>query len=161
MRFNAEEYRKLAKKDFEQAWHRGPEILTPAGVSETYPRKRYLRATSVPVMIEEQDVYRQFGPEASAVLDRVFYLGGLPRPNVGIGKKQLERIGEIIGSEVPEETEEGLRKTLHAYKKSEIDGDDLTHAIRMTPLCCGLWMRSSLNSGHLRRSLPGQLCAVI
>lgn len=152
MRFNAEEYRKLAKKDFEQAWHRGPEILTPPGVSETYPRKRYLRATphpiaetvqrlrevylsmgfdeaSVPVMIEEQDVYRQFGPEASAVLDRVFYLGGLPRPNVGIGKKQLDRISEIIGSEVPEQTEEGLRKTLHAYKKSEIDGDDLTHAL--------------------------------
>ncbi len=152
MRFNAEDYRKLAKKDFEQAWHRGPEILTPPGVSETYPRRCYPRATphpiaetvqrlrevylsmgfdeaSVPVMIEEQDVYRQFGPEASAVLDRVFYLGGLPRPNVGIGKKQLARISEIIGSEVPEETEEGLRKTLHAYKKSEIDGDDLTHAL--------------------------------
>ncbi|MEA2034767.1 MAG: O-phosphoserine--tRNA ligase [Euryarchaeota archaeon] len=152
MRFNAEDYRKLAKKDFEQAWHRGAEILTPPGVSETYPRKRYLRATphpiaetvqrlrevylsmgfdeaSVPVMIEEQDVYRQFGPEASAVLDRVFYLGGLPRPNVGIGKRELDRISEIIGSEVPEETEEGLRKTLHAYKTSEIDGDDLTHAL--------------------------------
>ena len=35
-----------------------------------------------PIIVDEQEVYRQFGPEAMAVLDRVFYLGGLPRPNV-------------------------------------------------------------------------------
>ena len=27
------------------------------------------------------------------------------------------------------ETEERLRETLHAYKKSEIDGDELTHEL--------------------------------
>ena len=101
-----------------------------------------------PVIVEENDIYRQFGPEAMAVLDRVFYLGGLPRPNVGIAKKQLDEINEILqshksplvhGHPVPagegghtgfqpmtKETEERLRETLHAYKKSEIDGDELT-----------------------------------
>jgi O-phosphoseryl-tRNA synthetase len=84
-----------------------------------------------------------------AVLDRVFYIGGLPRPNVGIARKQLDEINEILMSHksplahrdsVPvaqahhhelyqpmtKETEEHLRETLHAYKKSEIDGDELT-----------------------------------
>ena len=49
-----------------------------------------------PVIVEEQDIYRQFGPEAMAVLDRVFYIGGLPRPNVGIAKKQLDEINDIL-----------------------------------------------------------------
>jgi O-phosphoseryl-tRNA synthetase len=84
-----------------------------------------------------------------AVLDRVFYLGGLPRPNVGIARKQLDEINEILQSHrsplthhdsipasqshqhapyrmMTKETEERLRETLHAYKKSEIDGDELT-----------------------------------
>ena len=83
-----------------------------------------------------------------AVLDRVFYLGGLPRPNVGIARKQLDEINEIIQSHksplahgpaeegsssgsvqyhaMTKDTEERLRETLHAYKKSEIDGDELT-----------------------------------
>ena len=41
-----------------------------------------------PVIVEENDIYREFGPEAMAVLDRVFYIGGLPRPNVGISRAQ-------------------------------------------------------------------------
>jgi O-phosphoseryl-tRNA synthetase len=82
-----------------------------------------------PVIVEEQEVYRQFGPEASAVLDRVFYLGGLPRPNVGIARKHLDEINALIGREMSRETEERLRETLHAYKKSAIDGDDLVHEL--------------------------------
>jgi len=152
MRFDAEKYRELAHENFEEAWHRGSEVLTPAGCQDTYPRKVYSRAKAhpiaemiqslrevylgmgfdearVPVMIDEKDVYKQFGPEASAVLDRVFYLGGLPRPNVGLGKKQSEDISAILGRPLGEEMEENLRKTLHAYKKAEIDGDELTFAL--------------------------------
>ena len=140
-------------------------------MSARYPRLGYKRATAHPIfatiqklretylalgfdeaenplIVEEKDIYRQFGPEAMAVLDRVFYLGGLPRPNVGISRKQLDEINEIIQSHrsslahestrvgLPEgteryqpmtkETEERLRETLHSYKKSEIDGDELT-----------------------------------
>lgn len=149
MKFDAEEFRQRAKDDFEQAWHAGPSVLTPPSLSRTYPRLQYRRATEHPVfstiqklreaylamgfdeaenpiIVEEQEVYRQFGPEAMAVLDRVFYLGGLPRPNVGIGKEQLEKIGVIIDRPLSGADEEVLRKTLHAYKKSEIDGDELT-----------------------------------
>ena len=152
MRFDSGKFAELAKKDFDEAWHAGAEIQEKPAFSKRYPmnvsrmakphpvpetieklREAYLKMgfdeARVPVFIEEQDVYRQFGPEASAVLDRVFYLGGLPRPNVGIGRKQIGEINTILGRDLSGEEEEGLRKTLHAYKKSEIDGDDLTHEI--------------------------------
>ncbi|MFA4877397.1 MAG: O-phosphoserine--tRNA ligase [Methanoregula sp.] len=172
MRFNPEDWKHRSHENFEGAWHEGPSVLTPASHADTYPCRVYKRAQAHPifatinrlretylslgfdeaenpVIIDEKDIYRQFGPEAMAVLDRVFYLGGLPRPNVGIARKQLDEINEILMSHksplahrdsVPvaqahphehyqpmtTETEEHLRETLHAYKKSEIDGDELT-----------------------------------
>ena len=172
MRFNPDDWKKKSHENFEGAWHEGPSVVTPASHANTYPYRIYKRAqahpvfTTInrlretylslgfdeaenPVIIDEKDIYRQFGPEAMAVLDRVFYIGGLPRPNVGIARKQLDEINEILRTHknplvhtqsVPEkdghqsshyqqmtpETEERLRETLHAYKKSEIDGDELT-----------------------------------
>jgi O-phosphoseryl-tRNA synthetase len=172
MKFNPDEWKKLAHENFEETWHKGPSVLTPEGQEGRYPALTYKRALphpifatvnrlretylslgfdemENPVIIEENDIYRQFGPEAMAVLDRVFYLGGLPRPNVGIARSQLDDINDILRShrsplthhtEIPveqshlhapyqpmtKETEERLRETLHAYKKSEIDGDELT-----------------------------------
>ena len=172
MRFNPEDWKKKTQENFEEAWHEGPSVLTPAGSEGKYPFLTYKRAqehpvfatinrlretylslgfdeAENPVIIDEKDIYRQFGPEAMAVLDRVFYLGGLPRPNVGIARKQLDEINEILQSHrsplmhhdsvsasqshqhapyqmMTKETEERLRETLHAYKKSEIDGDELT-----------------------------------
>nr|WP_319376919.1 O-phosphoserine--tRNA ligase [uncultured Methanoregula sp.] len=172
MRFNPEDWKQKSHENFEGAWHDGPSVLTPASHADTYPCRVYKRAQAhpvfatinrlretylsmgfdeaeVPVIIDEKDIYRQFGPEAMAVLDRVFYLGGLPRPNVGIARKQLDEINEILRShknthihentatvsdahlhhhyqQMTPGTEERLRETLHAYKKSEIDGDELT-----------------------------------
>ncbi|MBN2733672.1 MAG: O-phosphoserine--tRNA ligase [Methanomicrobiaceae archaeon] len=152
MRFDADKFKEMAKLDFDAAWHEGAKISDVIPLSKKYPRN-IIRAAKkhpvaetiqrlreaylmmgfdearVPLFIDESEVYKQFGPEASAVLDRVFYLGGLPRPNVGIGKKQLDSISAIIGKTPDAETEENLRKTLHAYKKSEIDGDELTHEL--------------------------------
>jgi O-phosphoseryl-tRNA synthetase len=172
MKFNPEDWKRKTHENFEGAWHDGPSVLTPSGHEGKYPHLSYKRAlphpifatinrlretylslgfdeAENPVIIEENDIYRQFGPEAMAVLDRVFYLGGLPRPNVGIARKQLDEINEILTSHqnplvhadlppggqvhhrvsyppMTKETEERLRETLHAYKKSEIDGDELT-----------------------------------
>ena len=172
MRFNPEDWKRKTHENFEKTWHEGPSVLSPSGHEGKYPYLSYNRAVAHPifatinrlretylsigfdeaenpVIIEEKDIYRQFGPEAMAVLDRVFYLGGLPRPNVGIARKQLDEINEILTShksplahtgsvtadKIPrhssyppmtKETEERLRETLHAYKKSEIDGDELT-----------------------------------
>ncbi|NYT17271.1 MAG: O-phosphoserine--tRNA ligase [Methanomicrobiales archaeon] len=151
MRFDPEEYRKKAREHFEEAWHAGTRVSTPARSRNQYPRLAYRQASPHPVfamvqrlretylslgfdeacnpiIVEEQEVYRQFGPEARAVLDRVFYLGGLERPNQGIGKAELEGIAGITGKQVTAEEEERLRELLQAYKKSAVDGDDLVHA---------------------------------
>ncbi|MDD1677417.1 MAG: O-phosphoserine--tRNA ligase [Methanomicrobiales archaeon] len=152
MKFDVNYYRKRAREDFEAAWHEGPNILTPPPPSCQYPRLRYGQGKTHPVfgiiqrlrecytgmgfdevcnpiLVEEQDVYRQFGPEAMAVLDRVFYLGGLPRPNIGIPRERIVAIEKILGKEIAPDMEENLRETFHAYKKSVIDGDDLVHAL--------------------------------
>ncbi len=152
MRFDPGEWRTRARNDFEGAWHEGPGVLTPPGANEQYPRLTVRRAKphpifetinrlrrtylalgfdeySNPLIVDEKDVYRQFGPEAMAVLDRVFYLGGLPRPNIGIAKKQLDEIAAITGKAPEPAVEERLRETLHAYKKSAIDGDELIHEL--------------------------------
>jgi O-phosphoseryl-tRNA synthetase len=152
MRFKGETFKKLAKEDFEKAWYEGQSVLTLPCRGNRYPQLTYRRGADHPVfamvnrlrdtylslgfdeycnpvIVEEQEVYRQFGPEASAVLDRVFYLGGLPRPNVGISRKNLDEINALIGREMSIETEERLRETLHAYKRSDIDGDDLVHEL--------------------------------
>lgn len=150
MRFDTEEFKKRRRTDFEGAWHQGPSVITPPESSKIYPRYSYRRAKShpifdtieklrkaymsmgfdeamVPVFIDESEVYKQFGPEAAAVLDRVYYVGGLPRPNVGISKERLDKISEIIGRPLEEGTDEKLMKCLHGYKKGKFDGDELTY----------------------------------
>ncbi|MCU0632918.1 MAG: O-phosphoserine--tRNA ligase [Methanolinea sp.] len=151
MRFDVEAYKRRSREHFEKAWHEGLAVLTPPPFGDQYPRLTYQGATPHPIfemvnrlretylllgfseacnpiIVEEQDVYRQFGPEASAVLDRVFYLGGLDRPNQGIGREELEGIARITGKAVEPAAEERLREILQQYKKSAIDGDDLIHA---------------------------------
>jgi O-phosphoseryl-tRNA synthetase len=149
MKFDPQEWKKRSHENFEGAWHDGRSVLTPPGQDGKYPRFLYRRAQAHPVfatiqrlretylslgfdeaenpvIVDEQDIYRQFGPEAMAVLDRVFYLGGLPRPNVGISRERFDAINAILKTPMQPATEEKLRETLHAYKKAEIDGDELT-----------------------------------
>ena len=148
MRFNPEEWKKKAEKDFEAAWKSGKEVVEEVSLNEAYPRnvisigkphpvyevieklrRAYLSLgfTEVinPLIVEDVHVKKQFGKEALAVLDRCFYLATLPRPNVGISEKQVERIREIIG----DFDAEGLRKVFHLYKKGVFGGDELAYRI--------------------------------
>ena len=158
MRFNPEEFKTLAAKHFDQAWLDGSRILSSPLQKHRYPQSAYrqarahpvfatiqkLRETYLsigfdeaenPVIIDENDVYRQFGPEAMAVLDRVFYLGGLPRPNVGISNEKFRQIEEILGTSLTTSDEESFRSTLHGYKKGEVDGDELVHVLALVLHC--------------------------
>ncbi|WP_371415163.1 hypothetical protein [Methanothermobacter sp. THM-2] len=90
---------KLSRRDFERAWLESGKLLKKPHHDLQYPRLRfgvgkshvlydtiwmireaYLRLGFSemvnPVFIDEEHIYRQFGPEAPAVLDRCFYLGG-------------------------------------------------------------------------------------
>lgn len=137
---------KLAKKDFEKAWAESGKSLKPTHHDKEYPRLKftvgeshvlfdtinelreaYIRLgfneTINPLFIEKDDVYKQFGPEAPAVLDRCFYLAGLPRPDIGIGMDKIAKIEKIC--QVNEEKIENLQNVFRSYKKGALDGDDL------------------------------------
>ncbi|WP_131007655.1 O-phosphoserine--tRNA ligase [Methanofervidicoccus abyssi] len=145
--FNRKEILEMAKKDFEGVWRTTKELLPKRHIDRRYPRIKMEYGKSHPVMdtiqklrecylrmgfeeyinpliVDEREIYKQFGPEALAVLDRCFYLAGLPRPDVGLGRDKIEKI-ESLGIEMTLNKAENLRKTLHKYKKGVIDGDDL------------------------------------
>ncbi|MHA1132316.1 MAG: O-phosphoserine--tRNA ligase [Candidatus Helarchaeota archaeon] len=76
----------------------------------------------VPVIVDESAVYKEYGPEAPLILDRIFYLSGLPRPEIGLGKKKIEQIREII----PEFNKfKEFQEIFRRYKKNQIESDDL------------------------------------
>ena len=139
---------KLAKKDFETAWTESGKLVKKPHPDNEYPRlkydigkshilydtindlrKAYLRlgfSEAVnPLFIDKNDVYKQFGPEAPAVLDRCFYLAGLPRPDIGIGMDKIEHIKEL-STDIEEIHIKNLEEVFRKYKKGDLDGDDLT-----------------------------------
>ncbi len=147
MKFNPDEIKEATKRDFDAAWNEGKKYIFNPGVNEQYPRctlkygkphpifdtiqrlrEAYMRLGFEefmnPVIVEDRDIHRQFGYEALAVLDRCFYIGGLPRPNVGISDERIEEIKSILG-DLDDEGVEKIRQILHLYKKGEIQGDDL------------------------------------
>ncbi len=151
MRFDTKKVLDLAEKDFEKAWRETKALIKDKHIDYRYPRLKVLYGKPHPVMetierlrqaylrmgfeevinpiiVDEIEIYKQFGPEAMAVLDRCFYLGGLPRPDVGLGNDKVEII-ENLGIKVDEEKKEKLREVLHSYKKGSIDGDDLVFEI--------------------------------
>jgi O-phosphoseryl-tRNA synthetase len=142
---------KLAKRDFEKAWvETGVNLKNPhhddeyprlhLKTGQTHPlydtiaklRQAYLMLgfteTINPLFIEEDHIYRQFGPEAPAVLDRCFYLAGLPRPDIGIGMDKIERI-ENLGVSLDEDKIQALKEVFRSYKKGDTSGDDLVHDV--------------------------------
>ncbi len=75
-----------------------------------------------PCIVSEEDIYKQYGDEAPVILDRVFYLAGLPRPDIGISDSDNLKIKEIFP---PFNQREKLQELLREYKKGEIESDDL------------------------------------
>ncbi|MBP2143946.1 O-phosphoseryl-tRNA synthetase [Methanococcus voltae] len=161
-RFDKAEVLKMAEQDFEKAWKETKDLIKPKRISNRYPRLKptygkthpindtieslrqaYLRMGFEeymnPVIVDEKDIYKQFGPEAMAVLDRCFYLAGLPRPDVGLSDEKIKAI-KNLGIDLDKAVKtadtkstknktltgkEALQNILHGYKKGTLDGDDL------------------------------------
>jgi len=151
MKFNPDEIKELTKRDFDAAWNEGKKYVYSPGINEKYPRAsltygkphpvfdtiQRLREAYMklgfeefmnPIIVEDRDIHRQFGYEALAVLDRCFYIGGLPRPNVGIPDERVDEIRKIL-KDLDDDGVEVIRRILHSYKKGEIEGDDLVPVI--------------------------------
>lgn len=142
---------KLARKDFEKAWVETAQTLKKPHHDDAYPRlqlktgqshmlydtiwelrQAYLKLgfdeTVNPLFVEQEDIYKQFGPEAPAVLDRCFYLAGLPRPDIGIGMDKIAVIEEI-GVHLNEDKIQALKDIFRSYKKGDESGDDLVYHV--------------------------------
>ena len=138
---------KLAKKDFEKAWIESGKLVKKPHPDEKYPKLKYemgqshvlfdtiaqLREAYIrlgfmevvnPLFIDKSHVHKQFGKEAPAVLDRCFYLAGLPRPDIGISIDKIQEI-EKIGIDMDEDKNNSLQDVFRGYKKGTVDGDDL------------------------------------
>ncbi len=151
MKFDPEKIKKAAKENFDLTWNEGKKLIKTPTLNERYPRTnfRYGKAHPVydtiqklreaylrmgfeemmnPLIVDDKEVHKQFGSEALAVLDRCFYLAGLPRPNVGISDERIAQIKEILG-DIGDEGIDKIRQVLHLYKKGKVDGDDLVPEI--------------------------------
>lgn len=73
------------------------------------------------VFLPEDDIYLQYGAEAPVILDRVYYLAGLPRPDIGLSGDKILKIKEIT----PKLETEALKQILRDYREGAIEGDDL------------------------------------
>ncbi|RZN15886.1 MAG: O-phosphoserine--tRNA ligase [Methanosarcinales archaeon] len=150
MKFNPEDFKKTKHADFDVLWGKGREILTNLNTNRKYPRRSisfgklhpifdtiyrlresYLRLgfdeVLNPLIVDEKDVHKQFGYESLAVLDRCFYLAGLPRPDIGISDERVLKIKQLLN--IDDKRVEEIRQILHSYKKGEVEGDDLVSVI--------------------------------
>lgn len=142
-KWNSKKIAEAAKEDFEKAWQetkglvgtRGARKATGEGASNLiYDTLQKLREAYIdmgfeevvnPIFIEDNEVRKQFGPEAEAVLDRCYYLGGLPRPDIGLSDEKLRALKGLGISAQKDAVQEVLRR----YKVAEIGGDDLVYEL--------------------------------
>ncbi len=142
-RWNSKRISDAAKSDFEKAWLDTKELVKGKGAGKAkgrgssnpvYDAISALRNAYLdmgfeeivnPFFIDEGDVHKQFGPEAVAVLDRCYYLGGLPRPDIGLSDEKIEELkARGISAD-----KEALQSLLRRYKTGEIGGDDLVYQL--------------------------------
>ncbi|MEM2093755.1 MAG: O-phosphoserine--tRNA ligase [Candidatus Bathyarchaeia archaeon] len=144
MKFDSKQILKNVRElGFEEAWLRALQYIPSSGrglplkgsgkrhpVSELAEK---IRATFLsmgfdevllPTIVEEEDVYRQYGPEAPIILDRCYYLAALPRPDIGLSRDKCDRI-RALGIPLDEDGIEAIQQLLRDYKRGKVDADDL------------------------------------
>jgi O-phosphoseryl-tRNA synthetase len=144
-KFDVAKIRTSAKKDYEAAWLETAKLIKKEGrlfslqkkgrpneLQELIEKVRQALIQlgfveiSVPTIIEKKEVFAQYGPEASVILDRVFFLAGLERPDIGISRKKLQEIRKIVPKfdKIKE-----LQGIFRRYKEGTIPADDLAEVI--------------------------------
>lgn len=142
MRWDSREIKALARNDYEKAWMRTIDLVAKQGEFRTrkegkelrvYGLMQKIRATlikngfnevSLPVFVDETDVYAQHGPEAPIALERCYYLASLPRPAVTITDEKAAEIKRIAPS-MDEKKIRKLQSLFHEYKKGSVESDAL------------------------------------
>jgi len=138
--WDPEKIKQLSEQDFEKTWTESSKLLLETGPKITLGKnntphpleelRQKVRAAFIKhgfeeainkTIIDVSHVYHQYGPEAPVILDRVYYLAGLERPDIGLSPEKKEKISSIIpgfsGYDV-------LQEILRAYREGKIEGDD-------------------------------------
>ncbi|MCD6568136.1 MAG: O-phosphoserine--tRNA ligase [Dehalococcoidia bacterium] len=137
--FNVDEIKDQAKKSFSDAWAataklipQGTEIVLPERGKAHPVREMVQKSREILLnlgfdevenytILPDSDVMKQYGPEGLVILDRVFFLAELPRPDIGLSDKKMSQVRKIAEA-VEAET---LQSILRSYKRGEIEADDL------------------------------------
>lgn len=139
MKFDTKKIKAEAKKNFEKAWLETASLL-PDGerdytkeTGRAHPLHELIQEVREillnlgfdevenSVFVPEEEVYWQYGPEAPVILDRCYYLAGLPRPDIGLSREKIEGIMTVN----PRVEIEILQEILRGYREGNIEGDDL------------------------------------
>ncbi len=145
MRIDTKKLLENAQKNYERTWAESAKLLKVKGKYFSLEKKRkthplfdqIFEARNIfldmgfaevvtPLITEECHVYLQYGPEAPVILDRIFYLAGLPRTDIGISNEKVSEIRRIIPNF------DGVKELQHIfrkYKKGQIESDDLTETL--------------------------------
>ncbi len=139
--WNPEDIRDKAERDFEAAWLETGCLVNLEGETLRAPRRKgrphaietaRQRIRSIllrlgfdevitPLIWEDEHVKKQYGPEAALILDRCYYLAGLPRPEIGLSQTKLKQIERVVpGFQAVDRLAELLRE----YKAGRIESDD-------------------------------------
>ena len=73
-----------------------------------------------PSIIEEKEVYQQYGKEAPLILNRSFYLSVLPTPELGLSQKITTDIKKVADVDTKK-----LQNIFRAFKQGKIEADNL------------------------------------
>ena len=140
MEFDTNYLRKISENDYEKAWVESGKLLTLKGRGIDWKTEKGIPNNVVelvnkfrrillnlgfeevinPSIISEEEVYKQYGPEAMLILDRCFYLAGLPRADIGISDDRKAKIQEVANIDIAV-----LMQLLRAYKEGRIEADNL------------------------------------
>ncbi len=144
-KFDVAKIRAGAKRDYEAAWLETAKLIGKKGQLFSLQKKGKANAlqeliakarqiltqmgfteVSVPTIIEKKEVFSQYGPEAPVILDRVFFLAGLERPDIGISHKKLQEIRRVVPNfdKIKE-----LQGIFRRYKGGAISADDLVEVL--------------------------------
>lgn len=137
--FDLSEIKAQAKKNFTETWTSTARLLPSGtkisleGKGKPHPVRELIQKSREILLnlgfdeaenltiLPDTDVSKQYGPEARVILDRVFYLAELPRPDIGLSASKINQVKKIAEKVDIEE----LRSILRRYKRGDIEADDL------------------------------------
>ncbi|KXB03755.1 hypothetical protein AKJ45_00705 [candidate division MSBL1 archaeon SCGC-AAA261F19] len=145
MGFDIERVKRRAEEDFEQAWLDSKDMIKKKGKLLSLRKKgsshplfdliqeiRQLlielgfREVVVPTLIEKSEIFKQYGPQAPVILDRIFFLAALERPDIGISNEKISKIKKIVKGF---DSVDGLQSVFRRYKTGKIEADDLSEVL--------------------------------